>query len=1420
MTGDLVTRPKLLLLLAYLTLEGTQNRRQLALLFWGSTQNPMVSLRLALSELRKTPGLIETNRHTVSSPLVSDVVNFEKFCRQAQWEDALALYKGPFLDNLNLSLEGDLETWLIETRERLAQTVVNILLEQAELALRDGQQTLAMQKAERAYTLKAAPLLYGQNLTRLQQLLGKLNSPLLEKLELEHPHELFTDEPGTEAAKPGRRHENPYRGLLAFRESDAAFFFGRDRETQELMERLSHPPYSLCIVGNSGAGKSSLVFAGLLPKLRQQDWQIATLRPGRHPLSALTLSLLELDSEKVEHDLTDLAQDLAHQVSQENLGLGDLLERLNLKDKKVVLFVDQLEELFLNEGETVQKFIEILLVRKPDPQLVTLFTLRADYLSTLLSYSSSLPIMREAQYLLGPIEGEGLEEVILEPARRQLASFEAGLKERILADLAGQKNSLPLLAFTLMQLWDRQLGDVLSHDTYSAIGGIAQALVRHAEESFAKLSPNEQKGAELVFTQLVNPGQGQADSKRVAYAYELKDYWSTVIHKLASSPERLLVIGHDERGETVELIHEALIENWDRLKTWINTYRSFRSWQERFRQYLRLWQRQQQPDDLLLQGYLLDEAERYFEEKPDFLAEQEKSYISQSRKLRESRLEQEEKQRQEKLLALEQLAEHEKSLRLADNSRISAQRRYIRWLAAVGFLAIFFSVFAFSARNTALHSNRRLVEQREQNQNLLAELLGEKAAVNQLNSPEQSLLLALEANSRASTSRTRRITEAILRQVVADTAGVRLAHTDRVLAASFDPSGNYFITAGRENALYVWQLEAVLTVSEPKPVKRIDLSDGNISSLNFSPEGHWLVSTSYSGEVNLWDSRQLPELKHVQTLSEHPEAVLAATFIDNENLLTACRDHLVRRWHFETDWQLEASSKDLGGPVQALSLSADGSYLAAGTNTENAQVFLWTGSNIEDTAQTLPIGEGIRSLALNQDGSYLAVGDQAGRIHLYQPEQLTQAVAVLEAHNDLVVGLAFSSETHWLASSSRDKTVKLWFLQDLAQGLSPRNLSLHGHEDKLAEGLVFSPDGHFLLSTGWDNAARLVDMTYPGPDLNFLPLSSPARSIDLNPDGTQLVLGNLAGEVQVLDAHHLSSPGQTLGSHDSWVEHVAFAPDGKELISTGDASKGQARSLLLWNIEANEPEARVLKAKQGTVFSAVISPTGVIASAGENKTIEVWQGVEPAPERVLGPFDDIVTDIAFQAGGKFFASTGFDNTLRIFTLADGFAEKPIDLAEPLRAVAFSLDGKYLAAASWQGGAFLQDLTALDKPALKIPSESSSSYAVAFSADSRWLAFGNDDGSISLSPTEHPLDTLNLRGHRDIVWSLSFSPDNQWLISASADGTLRYWYIAFEKVKELACQKAGRNLTTVEWQKVFGEESYQANCPFTSPLAVQ
>ncbi len=277
----------------------------------------------------------------------------------------------------------------------------------------------------------------------------------------------------------------PYRSLEAFREEDAAFFHGRESVTERLAAAVKKRPL-VSIIGTSGSGKSSVVFAGLIPRLRtSMAVQIAAFRPGQNP----------------------------------NLILQD-------------------------------------------------------YPPTLL-----LAMTREE-----------LEQAIIQPAAEMNVRLEEGLTNRLIDEVKDQPGRLPLLEFTLTQLWSNRKDGWLSHQVYEKIGGVEEALANHAEGEYAQLGETDRKRAERVFMQLVSPGEGTEDTRRLATREEVKEEnWNLVTH-LASC--RLVVTNRNASTgiEMVELVHEALIKSWGRLEQWMRAGGEFRRWQEQLRAAMRQWE--------------------------------------------------------------------------------------------------------------------------------------------------------------------------------------------------------------------------------------------------------------------------------------------------------------------------------------------------------------------------------------------------------------------------------------------------------------------------------------------------------------------------------------------------------------------------------------------------------------------------------------------------------------------------------------------------------------------------------------------------------------------------------------------------------------------------------------------------------------
>ena len=446
---------------------------------------------------------------------------------------------------------------------------------------------------------------------------------------------------------------NPYKGLRAFTRDDAIDFFGRDGLIEELAETMEDfltaekpsVPASrlLTVIGPSGSGKSSVVMAGLLPGLRRgalpgsQEWvYLDPIVPGKRPLEALTLALAP---RLPERSLQSIRQDLEDDSAR---GLH-LLATQVVKQAgcKVVLMIDQFEELFtqaLSEQER-QRFIDLLVtaVTEPGGPLMVLLTLRADFYERPMRYTQLSQLIEVHQKSVLPMNPHELRAVIEQPAALpdvQLL-FEGNLVGDLLFEAEGQAGTLPLLEFTLDQLFQLRDGHWLTRQAYQQIGGVKGALAKHAESTYESLPSEEHRRlARALFLRLIDPGVTEQDTTRRRAALtelSLPDSEQTKIMREAADTfvaARLLMTNEIAGTTTIEVSHEALIREWTRLADWLREAREDIHLQQTMSKAVTEWQRRGKPKDRLYRGSQLKEAKAWA--RRNIPSEQETAFLRAS----------------------------------------------------------------------------------------------------------------------------------------------------------------------------------------------------------------------------------------------------------------------------------------------------------------------------------------------------------------------------------------------------------------------------------------------------------------------------------------------------------------------------------------------------------------------------------------------------------------------------------------------------------------------------------------------------------------------------------------------------------------------------------------------------------------------
>jgi hypothetical protein len=385
----------------------------------------------------------------------------------------------------------------------------------------------------------------------------------------------------------------PYPGLAYFGPQDSDLFFGREKAITALEGAVTRQPLT-ALIGASGTGKSSVVLAGLAPRLHARGgWLFSHFRISTEstndPFAALSRALVPLLGGLSSVDQLQAVQKLAADLEGGAVSLPNALAGCRAKNtgKRILLIADQFEEVFtlVRDEERRRRFNDTLLSGfsgvngEFPPNISLVLTFRADFYGAALHYRPLSDALQDHVENLAPMTRIELHEAIVKPAGA--VSFEPGLVETLLDAVDKRPGGLPLLQFALREMWGRQERKCITRAAYDAIGGVEGALARRAQAAFEDLTKNGSDDQQIqlfrrLFTRLVTLGEGVEDTRRVVDCKELgPDAWQ-LAQKLAGENNRLVVISNAARSrETAEVVHEALIKNWPTLIEWVESDRRF-----------------------------------------------------------------------------------------------------------------------------------------------------------------------------------------------------------------------------------------------------------------------------------------------------------------------------------------------------------------------------------------------------------------------------------------------------------------------------------------------------------------------------------------------------------------------------------------------------------------------------------------------------------------------------------------------------------------------------------------------------------------------------------------------------------------------------------------------------------------------------
>ncbi|MDV2993263.1 MAG: Tol-Pal system protein TolB [Chroococcidiopsis sp. SAG 2025] len=1182
----------------------------------------------------------------------------------------------------------------------------------------------------------------------------------------------------TELPQKSFQDKCPYRSLSYFSENkeDAEVFYGRELLIKQLIQKVENKQRLIAVVGASGSGKSSLLRAGLLYHLRlgqeipgSDRWiYITPFTPKETPIKSLLAAF--------SNSFPAL---FSQQKTTTNI-LHILIEEIKSLNTPTVLIIDQFEECFTMCDESKQEeFFDCLGELIDDVETICiLIGMRSDFRGRLREYPQLAEKIHKP-FIVEHLNPQEIEEAITKPANLVGLGIEGTLKQQLINDVEGYSGSLPLLQYTLTELWreSRKQGDeFLRLEIYQNLGGIEGTLQKRADEVYHSLLAAEKIVARRIFLELTQIGETTDTRRRVRLqemvnSHHSLDLLQRVSEKLADKDARLITKTDDLDSQEIvlDVVHEALLRYWTLLNEWKRKYQNAIVSERKIEAAAREWQENDRESEYLLQATRLGLAEEYLIRYGSLgmlngIAEE---YIQESQKLRDRKLQEEESRRQQELETAQKIAQAEEKARQAAEQRAEEQAKTNKKLRRIRAILIIVSVSAIVAAGISIfswHYAKRQATNAE---------LGEKVTkidYSLKTQPVERLVLAIQATGQ-SLSELNRVTSRVTTAV--ESSLLQVLQTDirernrlsSGWAAAISPDGATIVTGSSDRNLQLWDRKGQ-AIGKPF-VGHTD----SVQSVAFSPDGKSIVSGSRDSSVRLWNLQGKPI---GEPFVGHTGFVYSVGFSpDGKSIVSGSGDNSVRLWNLQ--------GKPMGKPfeghkgfVYSVGFSPDGKSIVSGSGDNSVR--LWD-------LQGKPIGKPfvghrnfVQSIAFSPDGKSIVSGSGDNTLRLWNLQG--QAIGKpFVGHTNYVLSVAFSPDGKSIVSGSNDNSVRLWDLQG-----KPIGKPLVGHTQRVYS-VGFSPDGKSIVSGSDDNSVRLWDLQGQAIGKSFVARTNSVWSVAFSPDGKSIVSGSGDNSVRLWNLQ-----GQAIGKpfvgHTNSVWSVAFSPDGKHI-----ASGSNDNTLRLWNLQG-QAIGKPFVGHTNYVNSVTFSPDGKsIASGSGDNTLRLWNLQGQAIGKPFVGHTNYVLSVAFSPDGKFIASGSDDNSVRLWDLQGRPIGKPfIGHTNSVWSVAFSPDGKFIVSGSDDNTLRLWNLQGqpIGKP---LVGHTDSVFSVAFSPDGKSIVSGSRDNTLRLWDLQGQLMSI-LQGHENTIFSVAFSPNGRYIVSGSQDNTLRLWdrELKVEQLLKIACNQ--------------------------------
>ncbi|MCC7107410.1 MAG: hypothetical protein IT307_19915 [Chloroflexi bacterium] len=1203
--------------------------------------------------------------------------------------------------------------------------------------------------------------------------------------------------------RPAEAPDNPYVGPepLDARQT----LHGRDPEVLELLDLLIAERIVL-LYSPSGAGKTSLIQAALIPRLRAQRFNVLPLirvgRPpgpmlvplpaGSSPPDGLTGSGAASPTAGDEarpalnrfviSTLLSLGGSLSEELSRGLPGGVNLSAYLESQPRPPgarnadVLIFDQFEEVLtidlLDRGQKEAFFRQIGTLLE-NPRRFALFAVREDYLAALDPYRAFIPTSLRTAFRLDLLDEEAAREAIVLPAREaaQPRRFAEAAVRTLVDDLRRVQVQQPdgtvesrlgpyvepvELQVVCQRLWSELPPDVqeITETDVAARGDVTEALRSYYSARVGRAAEttgvSERALRSWIDCSLITPQGIRSQVLR----------GSAASRELPAEAVQQLIDAHlvraEDRGNRTwyELAHDRLVQP---------VRADNAAWLERNLSSLQRaaarWHDNEHSPGLLLHDQDLVSAEQWAAAHPGEVGEVEGEFLTESRRAQAT----------------------------ADR-----ERRYIRALKWWTFVATTIGAIALIACLVALWFFRSAVHQTE-----IATSRGlAAAALNKLDQdPELSVLLALQAVK----GRTDEAVDALHRAVQASKAQLRLAgERGAVAAARFSRAGRV-ATANADGSITLWD------AASGQQLNVIPAHAAAVAGVAFSPDGRLLASASSDGTARLWqlDSGEL--VRSFRQAQQKQEAITDIAFSPDGRLVAASVvNATVQVWDVASSGppRVLGGANGHKGPVTGVAFGKDANQLGSVGDDRTARV--WDLASAGPPRVFTYTAE-LNGVAFSPGGARLAVAARDRSAAIWGLGGSNETPRRLQGHADWVYGVAFSPDGTRLATAGRDGRIKVWNSSSLVE-----LQTLSGHTERV-NSVEWAPDGHRLISASSDGSARIWDTSLPGEVATMTGHGDWVASVAYSPDGSRVASASSDGTLRVWDA----TTGQQLfratnpapNPVDRSLQSVAYSPDGTRLATTGrdgrpriwDASSG---SLLLELPGHCTADSGCAESNQ-----VAFSPDGKrLASASRDWTAAVWDIASGRPVLPRLEHESWVYSVAFSPDGARLATASWDKTARVWDASSGRLMLTLEHQSEVNDVAFSVDGTHLATGTLDGNAHLWDLSR-PREERTLVGHADRVYSLAFSPEGARLATASWDHTAKVWDVFSGAELASFY-HADDVYDVAFAPTRDHLATAGSERLVQVYTLDVGELTELASQRVTRRLTDAECQRYLG----RSPCP--------